>query len=370
MTRKEFLDLCGLFGISLPFHGVITACRKDNKPGKPFPGKVIVIGAGAGGLSAAYYLKQQGTACVVLEASPSFGGRMRVNTDFADFPIPLGAEWLETTPKVLDEIVNNPAVGVNVSTFPDLPDRKFLDYSWFNFFEDYIAPAVSADIVYNILVQSVDYSGNQVVVTSNNGQWKADRVILSVPLQMLKENTIQFTPSLPKSKQDAIRDAPVWAGFKAFFEFGTNFYGDTEYAFDIQPETDGQKIYYNAAFGQQSDRHILGLFAVGKPALELGALSGDDLRKQVLRELDGIYKQQATPNFLRYLAQDWNKEPHIRSGYLSDFAPWKTVRELGRSIDNKLFFAGAEFTDGEDWVSVHTAAKAARMAVDEINREA
>ena len=160
---------------------------------------------------------------MVLEASSSFGGRMRVNTDFADFPIPLGAEWLETTPKVLDEILNNPAVGVNVSTFSDQPDHKFLDYSWFNFFEDYIAPAVSADIVYNTLVQSVDYSGNQVVVTSNNGQWKADRVILSVPLQMLKENTIQFTPSLPKSKQDAIRDAPVWAGFKAFFEFGVNF---------------------------------------------------------------------------------------------------------------------------------------------------
>jgi hypothetical protein len=44
------------------------------------------------------------------------------------------------------------------------------------------------------------------------------------------------------------------------------------------------------------------------------------------------------------------------------------VKKLGDSVDDKLFFAGAEFTDGEDWVSVHTAAKSATMALTAINK--
>ncbi|MBM3161449.1 MAG: amine oxidase, partial [Bacteroidetes bacterium] len=32
-----------------------------------------------------------------------------------------------------------------------------------------------------------------------------------------------------------------------------------------------------------------------------------------------------------------------------------------------LYFAGAEYTDGEDWVSVHTAAQSAQRVIEEIN---
>jgi hypothetical protein len=52
---------------------------------------------------------------------------------------------------------------------------------------------------------------------------------------------------------------------------------------------------------------------------------------------------------------------------LTDYADWRTVRELGNNVGSKLFFAGSEYTDGEDWVSVHTAAQSAKRAVMEIN---
>lgn len=41
--------------------------------------------------------------------------------------------------------------------------------------------------------------------------------------------------------------------------------------------------------------------------------------------------------------------------------------DLGKPVDDKIYFAGGEFTDGEDWVSVHTAAQSAKKAVDELN---
>ncbi len=51
---------------------------------------------------------------------------------------------------------------------------------------------------------------------------------------------------------------------------------------------------------------------------------------------------------------------------MTDHADWKTVKELGNPVAKKLHFAGGAYTDGEDWVSVHAAAKSARKAIQEI----
>ncbi|MEM6805402.1 MAG: FAD-dependent oxidoreductase, partial [Bacteroidota bacterium] len=93
MTRKEFVKISSLLGIGLPFYSSLTACENQIiEPGSDE--KVIIIGAGAAGLSAAYLLAQKGIEYEILEASTQYGGRMKRNIDFADFPIPLGAEWL------------------------------------------------------------------------------------------------------------------------------------------------------------------------------------------------------------------------------------------------------------------------------------
>lgn len=59
-----------------------------------FQGKVVVVGAGIAGLTAAYFLRAQGVEVELVEASPQAGGRIRTNRSFADFPLELGAEWL------------------------------------------------------------------------------------------------------------------------------------------------------------------------------------------------------------------------------------------------------------------------------------
>ena len=367
MTRKEFLKACAIFGVGIPLNGTLTACGKDDSPSIPFSGKVIIIGGGAGGLSAGYFLKQQGTDFQILEASSIYGGRMRIDTDFADFPIPLGAEWLETTPDIFQQIVNDSSKTVNITTFEDEPDRKFLNYSWFNFFEEYIVPSIENHITFNTIVQSIDYSGDRIVVDTQNGQFIADKVVISVPLKILKDRDIDFIPGLPQRKVDAINNVVVWDGFKAFFEFSTNFYGNEEHVFNINPASSGQKLYYNASLGQNTTKNILGLFVVGTPARDYTFRPGNDLKDFILNEIDSIYNGQATPNYLNHIVQDWNSEPFIKGGYISDHSDWKTVRELGNPVDSKLHFAGGAYTDGEDWVSVHTAALSAKKAITEIN---
>ncbi len=362
MNRKDFLKLCGILGVGIPAQAAISGCSKDFVTTK-FSGKVIIIGAGPGGMSAAYLLQQLGVDYEVLEASNHVGGRIRTDDSFADFPIPLGAEWLETEVGVLQDIVNDASVDVQVTTTFDNPDFKFVNSSWLDFFESYILPSIADKIQVNKVVTSIEYGDAKVKIGTKDNTYESDAVFVSVPLKVLQDGHISFTPTLPSYKTKAIQEAEIWSGFKAFIEFKSDFYGDG-HSFDIQPETDGQKLYYDATFGQASTKNILGLFTIGKPAEDYTNLQGDVLRDYILKELDGLFDNKATPNYVNHIVQNWNDEPFIQGGYLSDHADWKLVRDLGKSIDNKVFFAGGPYSDGNDWVSVHVAAASAKTAVE------
>ena len=365
MTRKEFLKICGLLGIIVPFNASCIARSLLNNISNKFEGKVTIIGAGAGGLSAGYLLDQLGIDFEILEASSNFGGRMKINTNFAEFPIPLGAEWIETKCEIFSEILNDESVHLDVKTIKDTPDYKFINSSWYNFYEIYIVPRILEKIAFNSVVEKIDYSEEKISVSTSQGFKVADKVIVSVPLKILQVGDIEFIPDLSKKKQSVIKSAQIWDGFKAFFEFSKKFY-DSGFEKIIENSNAGQKIFYDASFGQNSDNNIIGLFAVGSAVGKYNSLSKSQLKDVVLKELDILFSNQASTNYKKHLCHNWNKEPFIKGGYLSDYADWKDVRRLGESVENKVYFAGGEYTDGENWVSVHTAALSAKRAVDEI----
>lgn len=377
--------MCGILGVGLPLQASISSCGKEPNI-IDSPTKVIIIGAGAGGLSAGYLLSQLGIDFQILEASSGHGGRMKRTIDFADFPIPLGAEWLHVEKGVLDEIVNDPQTQVNIETTPYDPnvdygllegvqisvedvgftiDQKFINATWFDFFEQYITPTVFGKIAFNKVVQSIDYSGDQIQVQTANEVFTADKVIVSVPVKILQNGAISFTPDLPADKQNAINNVTVWDGCKAFIEFSEKFYPAFT-AFNITPESAGQKLYYDAAYGQNTSQNILGLFAVGTGTLPYVQLSDPDRIDFMLSELDDIYNGQASANYIKHIFQNWNEEPFINGAYVYDNEDWQLLRTLGQSINNKLYFAGDAYTTGNDWSSVHTAARSAKRAVDEI----
>ncbi|MEL6629072.1 MAG: FAD-dependent oxidoreductase [Bacteroidota bacterium] len=378
--------MCSILGVGIPFQSTLTSCNNGEGPSLSDVGKVIVIGAGAGGLTAGYLLHQRGIEFEILEASSVYGGRMRTNRDFADFPISLGGEWLHVEKGVLSEIVNDPSVQINVETTPyDLEldyglfegqqitveevgftiDQKFIGSSWFDFYEEYVVPSVRSQITYNTIIDSVDYSSGQIRVRTADQEFIADRVIVAVPVKILQNGAITFTPELPADKRNAITNVTVWDGCKAFIEFSQKFY-PTFVAFDIQPESAGQKLYYDAAYGQSTNQNILGLFAVGTGTLPYVQLSDSQLIDYMLAELDDIFDGQASSSYVRHIFQNWNEEPFANGAYIYDDEDWRRVRKLGESISGKLYFAGDAYTTGDDWSSVHAAARSAKRAIEEL----
>lgn len=385
MTRKEFIKTCGILGIGLSQGSMVSCGGNTVEPN--FSGNVLIIGAGAAGLSAAYLLEQQGVSYQIVEASSIYGGRMKRTTSFTDFPIPLGAEWLHIETDIFKEIINDETIEVNVNTIRynttdsyglwdnnvltmselgSTDDKKFVNSSWLNFFDEYILPSIQQQITYNTIVNSINYTNDKIEVATQNGQtFTADKVIVTVPLAMLQENSIAFTPELANNKQNAINNATVWDGIKVFLEFSNNFY-PTYLDFNITPSESGQKVYYNAAYGQNTNKHILGLFAVGSPSSPYRALTGDALKDFILAELDEIFSNQATPNYVQHIEQNWSNEPFIKGAYLNDHEDWQTVKTLSENLDDKIYFAGEAYTDSTDWAGLHTAIRAAKKVVEEL----
>lgn len=89
-TRREFLKQSSLLvaGAMLAGQPGINLLEKR---------KVVIIGAGFAGLSAAYTLKQNGIDVIVLEARNRIGGRVfshKIDEGNSDLVIELGAEWV------------------------------------------------------------------------------------------------------------------------------------------------------------------------------------------------------------------------------------------------------------------------------------
>ena len=391
MTRKEFIKISGLLGISIPLQSMLISCKKETLEPTDFNGSVLIIGAGAAGMAAGHLLAQNGIDFQILEASNTYGGRMKRTTSFVDFPIPLGAEWLHVAENELTNILNDTSTQISTQFLSyqaedsigyyengnltysslstefgnDFIDKKFINSTWFDFFEEYIVPSVSSKMNLNTQIVSVDYQGDKVIATDSNGQtYESDKIIITVPLKVLQEGDITFLPELPSSHKNAVEDAPIWGGLKVFLEFSQSFY-PLYLTFPDSETNAGQRIYYDAAYGQNSSSNVLGLVALGAQANQYQELTENAQKDYILNELDDIFNGLASQTYIKHIVQDWDNEPYIRSAYLADIAASSISNRLSKSINEKVYFAGEAYTQNDDWGGVHNATQSARDAINE-----
>lgn len=397
MNRREFIKLSTVAGMATPFmSSLLSSCQGQEVAFFPkfevnFSGKVLIIGAGTAGLIAGHVLKQYNIDFEILEASSVYGGRVKAIDNFADFPIDLGAEWLHTSPAILAKLLNDPSNNENIDIINYTPETiyiwgngklkkrnfyanfygeyKFKSTTWYSFFERYIAPQIVNQISFNSPVNSIDYSTNQVTVTNTLGQtFTADRVILTVPLTILKKGLISFQPSLPSAKVNALDMVTMPDGIKVFIEFSEKFYPDL-LAFDhvrnLLDSSNGEKLYYNAAFRKNVSKNILGLFTVGEPAsVYTNQPDEASLLKFILAELDEIFKGKASQFYKKHIIQNWTKEPYIQGSY-SHYQDISFRDVLAQSIENKVYFAGEAYASG-DVSTVHGAGESAYQVVEQL----
>lgn len=395
MNRKDFIARASALGLgAIFFPNLVTSCKEDiflDEFDVNFSGRVLIIGAGAAGLTAGHVLNQYGIDFQIIEASSVYGGRVKEANNFTDFPIDLGAEWIHTNPSILATILNDNTVNETIDIINYSPEtlhiwkngkirkrnffsnfygeHKFKSTTWFSFFERYIVPSISDKIQLNTPIRSIDYSSETIEVTSTTNEvFQGDRVIVTVPLTILKQGGIEFSPGLPAQKLNALDQVDMPDGIKVFIRFSEKFYPDLLYdggLSEIIGSTDGEKIFYDAAFGKDASNNVLGLFTVGEPSTVYAQIPTDEeLIQYILDELDMMFGENVSRHYLGHVSQNWSREPYIQGSY-SHYDNESAISTLAESVNNKVFFAGEAYHT-EETATVHGASLTAYDAVKEL----
>ena len=429
MDRRHFIKqstLLSIGGLLIP-STFLSTCRKENLfEDINYDGKVIIIGAGAAGLYAAYILKSKGINFQILEASSKYGGRLGKLTGFANFPIDTGAQWLHGKNSILgdlitksnttitlddsetkywfnNQLVNSLPQNTDIFEGDNLPDISYKDYAlqkglgneykyiveniagdqgaaaarlsvfgnnqdeenwisgdddfkfqetFFDLFDKQIASEVKDKILLNTIVSKIDYSQSEIIITaSNNSLFNADKVIITVPIPILKSGDIQFIPSLQNEKINAFSKIGMDAGMKVFLKFSTKFFDQNIIGGAICA------AYADDSIGKAQSDNILLAFIMGDQAAYLTALANDTaITNALLQELDLMYNGQATTSFIAAHVENWTTNPFVKGAYSYSTVGMGDARKIAtQSISKKLYFAGEAMNINGHHQTVHGA---------------
>ncbi|KAF8938977.1 hypothetical protein BGZ52_000306, partial [Haplosporangium bisporale] len=85
------------------------------------------------------------------------------------------------------------------------------------------------------VVHKIEYNETFVKVSTNNGSFTADVVLVAVPLGVLKANDITFSPPLPEQKQLAIERLGFGTMFKIVLYFKECFWPKDKHFINFLP---------------------------------------------------------------------------------------------------------------------------------------
>ena len=213
----------------------------------------------------------------------------------------------------------------------------------------------------NTQVMLIDHSGIRVRIETSRGTLSADKVIVTVPTNLIADQSVRFHPALP-AKVDAARALPLGIADKVMLALSEpealpkdgNLRGATMRTamgtYHLRPF--GQPCiegYFGGSFARQLEDAGNGALAA-QSIDEIAAFLGNDFRRK-----------------LKPLAESrWAHDPFARGSYshaLPGHAGDRAV--LATPVDGRLFFAG-EATSRNFFSTAHGARDSGEQAAGEV----
>ena len=225
--------------------------------------------------------------------------------------------------------------------------------------------AAGRDIRLDHPVAGIDYSGPTIAVATESGDtFEADRVVVTVPLGVLKADAISFTPELPPVMREAIAALDMGILNRTVLLFDEPFWDrDTEwigYAGE-QPGQWSETLNLYPYLG----RPVLAMFNPGSFGAETEQYSDAELTSRAVETLRSMFGDVPEP--VDAVSTRWGSDPWTRGSYsyLPVGVDFETYGEMSKPVGERLFFAG-EATHSRFPSTVHGALLSGRRAARQI----
>lgn len=217
---------------------------------------------------------------------------------------------------------------------------------------NYLANGLSIQL--NQRVSKIDYTNAKIQITHNGSISEADYVIVTVPLGVLKANKIQFVPSLPTSKQNAIQKIGMNCVNKFLLTWSTEFWDDTQYI-SYTPTTKDKFNYFVNVKKFHPTVNALMTFAYADYARQTELMTDAQITNEIMAHLKDIYGN-SIPNPTNLLRTKWqsNENSYGAYSYTAIGTEMQHFEDLAATINDKLFFAG-EHTEVDYFSTAHGA---------------
>ncbi|KAH0459785.1 hypothetical protein IEQ34_010448 [Dendrobium chrysotoxum] len=202
-------------------------------------------------------------------------------------------------------------------------------------------------ILYRKTVTRIQYGDSGVEMVVAGGQvFRADMVLCTVPLGVLKNESIKFDPELPSQKLGAINRLGFGLLNKVAMLFPYVFWGeelDTFGCLNKDREKRGEFFLFYC-YHTVSGGALLTALVAGKAALTFELTDPVALLHNVLGVLRGIYRPRGieVPDPIQTICTKWGGDPLCHGSY-SHIRVGSSGRDydiLAESVSGSLFFAG------------------------------
>ena len=219
-----------------------------------------------------------------------------------------------------------------------------------------IADFLAKDITIELgqIVEAIDWRKTQIEIKTQNKIYTADKVIISVPLGVLKSGKITLSPQLPGQKQAAISKIGMGVLDKCYLRFDKAFWPKNVDWIEYVPENQGPWSEW-VSFQNASDTPILLGFNSAQNAIAIGKLDNEQIVESAMKTLKVIFGENI-PWPKDYQITRWSNDPFSLGSYSFNMvgASPDDRNALFAPIDEKLFFAG-EATQKDYFGTAHGA---------------
>lgn len=199
--------------------------------------------------------------------------------------------------------------------------------------------AKGLDIRTKTRVESIDYNDKTVRIGTGQGEFRCQRVVVTLPLGVLKKGSVRFSPELPSQKQKSISRLNMGVLNKVYLKFPKVFW-DKETMIGYVASEKGRWCEWLNVHKFTGQPVLLG-FNAGAYGVEIESENDDDIVDGAMTVLRRIYGDDI-PDPEGWAITRWMSDPFAYGSYshIPPGASGADYDQLSRPVSGRLFFAG------------------------------